>query len=302
MSFLNNTKLSISPIAWTNDDDPTLGGDTSFERCISDMAIAGYTGTELGSKYPKDGRVLKQALSQKNLVLSSAWFSSFFTDPNSYHQTIDDFYEQASFLKLAGANIINVCECAGSIQQTNKAIFGEAKPIFSDIQWLRLFDGLHTIGRIANEMGMQLSYHFHLGTGVQTEAEIQMLMDNTSPNLVGLLLDTGHAYAAYARPTALIEKYHHRINLVHLKDIRKDILTQVKHQQMNFMAAVKAGMFTVPGDGCIDFENILPKLSHEGYQGWLVIEAEQDPQQANPLVYAQKAKHYLLNELNVGAG
>lgn len=301
MSFLNNTKLSISPIAWTNDDDPTLGGETSFEQCISDMADAGYQGTELGSKYPKDARLLKQALSKKNLVLSSGWFSSFFTDPKSYHQSIDDFYEHASFLKLAGAEIINVCECAGSIQQTDKSIFGEAKPIFSDVQWQRLFDGLHTIGRMANEMSMQLSYHFHLGTGVQTDAEIQILMDNTSPKLVGLLLDTGHAYAAYARPTSLIEKYHQRINLVHLKDIRKDILAQVKHQKMSFMAAVKSGIFTVPGDGCIDFDNILPQLSHRDYKGWLVVEAEQDPHKANPLVYAQKAKHYLVNQIKVGA-
>lgn len=291
--MLNKSKLAISPIGWTNDDDPSLGGHISFEQCITEMRQAGFEGTELGSKFPKDAKELKRLLAAQDLTLSSAWFSSFFTDVKKYQQTLDAFFEHASFLKACGANIINVCEVNESIQQTDLALFDGHKPLFSDDQWQRLFDGLHAMGRIAHALGMQLAYHFHLGTGVQNQVEVEHLMENTSPELVGLLLDTGHAYAAGIDIDGLINQYGQRINLLHLKDVRLSILEQVKQQKLCFMEAVKLGLFTVPGDGCIDFKPILTHMHHCHYQGWIVVEAEQDPAKAEPLLYAQKAKLYL---------
>ncbi len=291
--MLNKSKLAISPIGWTNDDDPSLGGDIAFERCINEMHQAGFAGTEIGSKFPKDVVELKSKLAAQELALTSAWFSSFFTNPKKYHQTLDAFFERASFLKVCGANIINVCEVNDSIQQDDVALFNGHKPFFSDDQWQRLFDGLHVIGRIAHALGMQLAYHFHLGTGVQNQDEVDHVMNNTSPELVGLLLDTGHAYAAGINIDRLINQYGQRINLLHLKDVRLPILEEVKQQKLNFMQAVKLGMFTVPGDGCIDFKPILTQMHHCKYQSWFVVEAEQDPAKADPLLYAQKAKLYL---------
>jgi inosose dehydratase len=291
--MLNKCKLAISPIGWTNDDDPSLGGHISFEQCISEMRQAGFEGTELGSKYPKDAKDLKQRLASQGLSLSSAWFSAFFTNPYQYQQTLDAFFDKASFLKNVGATIINVCEVNDSIQQKDLPLFGHHKPTFNDDQWQRLYDGLQAMGRIATEMGMQLAYHFHLGTGVQNQDEVDRLMANTSPELVGLLLDTGHAYAAGVDIHALISQYGARIRLLHLKDVRPDILQQAIEQKWSFMTAVKQGMFTVPGDGCIDFKPILLQMHHVHYQGWIVVEAEQDPAKAEPLLYAQKAKHYL---------
>lgn len=291
--MLSRCKLAISPIGWTNDDDPSLGGHISFEQCITEMSQAGFEGTELGSKFPKDAMILKHQLAAQNLSLSSAWFSSFFTNPNQYHQTMDTFFNHVSFLKACGASIINVCEVYNSIQQNNVALFSDYKPMFNDKQWQRLFDGLHAMGRITHALGMQLAYHFHLGTGVQNQQEVDQLMENTSPELVGLLLDSGHAYAAGIDIGALIGQYGKRINLLHLKDVRPDILQQVKEKKLSFMDGVKLGMFTVPGDGCIDFKAILTQMHQCHYQGWMVVEAEQDPAKAEPFLYAQKAKHYL---------
>lgn len=291
--MLKHCKLAIAPIGWTNDDDPSLGGDILFEQCIAEMHQAGFEGTELGAKFPREATQLKTMLAQQSLALSSAWFGTYFTDDTQYQKTMDAFFTQASFLKSCGAKVINVCEVQGSIQQRALPLFADHKPIFSDGQWQALFDGLHSIGRIAQALGMQLAYHFHLGTGVQDQDEVDYLMAHTSPDLLGLLLDTGHAYAAGYDIEALIARYGHRISLLHLKDVRPKILQQMKMENGSFMDAVWRGMFTVPGDGCMDFTAILTQMHHCHYQGWIVVEAEQDPVKAIPLDYAQKARQYL---------
>lgn len=288
-----NIKLGIAPINWCNDDDPNLGKEISFEQCIDEMALAGYVGTELGNKYPRDVGLLKNALNERGLQLSSAWFSTYFTDPSQYNETLSRFLDHLSFMRALGAQYINVCECGYAIQGTDLPILGPDKPEFSSDQWTLLIEGLHALGRIAHDYHMQIVYHYHAGTGVFSESEIDFLMENTSPQLVHLLLDTGHAAFAGINSIDLIRKYGDRIKYVHLKDLRSDVLKWVESKQVNFMDAVRNGVFTVPGDGSIDFHPIFLELKKLNYEGWMIVEAEQDPALAPPLEYALKAYDYL---------
>jgi inosose dehydratase len=286
-------KLGIAPINWSNDDDPNLGKDISFQRCIKEMAQAGYSGTELGSKFPRDIKVLQPALAEQGLQLASAWFSTYFTEEGRGETTLSHFLEQVSFLRAMGARFINVCECGHAISGSQLPVFGPLKPKFSESQWRQLIQGLHTIGRIAQDFNLQIVYHYHAGTGVFNKDEIDFLMQHTSPELVSLLLDTGHAACADIDPMHLIESHGSRIRYVHLKDIRLNSFNKVITQNLSFMDGVRAGLFTVPGDGCLDFSPILAALKSASYNGWMIVEAEQDPVIANPLDYAQKAMAYL---------
>lgn len=286
-------KLGIAPINWCNDDDPNLGKETSFEQCIDEMAQAGYVGTELGNKYPRDVSILKEALQSRGLQLSSAWFSTYFTDPGQYEKCLSQFLDHLSFMRAMGAYYINVCECAHAIQGTDMSILGAYKPQFTEQQWSALIGGLHAIGRIASDFNMQIVYHYHAGTGVFTEDEIDFLMEHTSPQLVSLLLDTGHAAFAGIDSVDLIRKYGDRIKYVHLKDIRLPVYKKVETDQLDFMAAVRAGVFTVPGDGDLNFTPVLDALKDIEYKGWMIVEAEQDPKVAPALEYAMKAYEYL---------
>ncbi len=286
-------KLGIAPINWCNDDDPELGKEISFEQCIREMSEAGYIGTELGNKYPREVPVLKKALNAHGLQLSSAWFSTFFTDPEQYENTLSRFMEHLSFMRAMGASFINVCECGHAIQGTELPVLSPHKPEFSAEQWAKLIQGLHAIGRIAHDFNMHLVYHYHAGTGVFYEDEIDYLMENTSPQLISLLLDTGHAAFADVDSLDLINKYHDRIVYVHLKDVRAEVLNRVKNEHMNFMDAVRCGVFTVPGDGAIHFAPIMQMLQKHQYSGWMIVEAEQDPAKAPPLQYARKAYDFL---------
>lgn len=288
-----NIKLGIAPINWCNDDDPDLGKDISFEQCINEMAMAGYIGTELGNKYPRDSNVLKRALESCGLQLSSAWFSTYFTVDGQYENTLSRFLEHLSFMRAMGSSYINICECGHAIQGTTLPVISPSKPEFTEKQWEQLTQGLHALGRIAHDFNMQLVYHYHAGTGVYSANEIDYLMERTSPELISLLLDTGHAAFAGIDPLDLIARHVDRIKYVHLKDIRSDVLRATERKQLNFMDAVRAGVFTVPGDGAIDFGPIFKALKNNHYNGWMIVEAEQDPAKAPPLEYARKAFAYL---------
>lgn len=290
MHSFNSVKLAVAPINWTNDDDPSLGGDISFHQCIREMHDAGFTGTEIGNKYPKDPQQLLKELKEYHLQVSSAWFSTFFTVPGRYQGTLKKFIQHMSFMRAVGADVINLCESGHSIQQLDEPLFSDKKPTFTAEQWSLLIQGLHQIGRIAHDFGFKVAYHYHLGTGVQAREEIDHLMERTSPKLLGLLLDTGHAYAAGVDPIDLIQQYGDRINQVHLKDIRQEIMNRSEEKQWTFMESVRQGLFTVPGDGCISFQQVFEGLESLSYRGWFVVEAEQDPKKANPLEYAKKAR------------
>ena len=288
-----NIKLGIAPINWSNDDDPNLGKDISFEQCIEEMSLAGYVGTELGNKFPRDVNVLKSTLEYRGLQLSSAWFSTFFTESGRYESTLSLFLDHLSFTRAVGARYINVCECGNAIQGSHLPVLSPNKPEFSEAQWQQLIQGLHTMGRIASDFNMKIVYHYHAGTGVFFEHEIDFLMEHTNPDLVSLLLDTGHAVFAGINPLNLISKFGERIQYVHLKDIRDAVLNKTEKDQLSFMDAVRLGVFTVPGDGSIDFSSIMDALEHYNYEGWMIVEAEQDPVKAPPLEYAKQAIHYL---------
>ncbi|KUO75920.1 MAG: myo-inosose-2 dehydratase [Clostridia bacterium BRH_c25] len=292
--MLDNKKvmLGIAPIAWTNDDMPELGGENTFEQCISEMALSGFTGSEIGNKYPRDTKVLKKALELRGIRICNAWFSAFLTT-KPLEDTVSEFIKQRDFLHELGAGVIGVAEQGHSIQgRTDLPVF-DNKPVFTDEEWKRLTEGLETLGRLAAEKGMLVAYHHHMGTGVQTLEEIDRLMSSTDPELVHLLFDSGHLTFSGENPEEVLKKYVSRVKHVHLKDIRENVLDKVKTEKLSFLQGVREGVFTVPGDGMIDFAPLFKLLQDNDYSGWMVVEAEQDPAKANPFEYALKARKYI---------
>ncbi len=287
----NTIKLGIAPIAWTNDDLPELGGENTFEQCVSEMALAGFTGSEVGNKYPRDTEVLKKALSLRGLQIASAWFSAFLTT-KPLEETVEAFIEHRDFLYAMGAKVIVVSEQGKSVQGQAVPVYKE-KPVFTEEEWKLLVDGLHRLGELAAEKDMAIVFHHHMGTGIQTTEEIDKLMKLTDPNLVSLLFDTGHLVFSGEDPIHVLKKHLPRIKHVHLKDIRPEVVVRVKEEDLSFLQAVKAGAFTVPGDGGIQFDEVFTTLAASDYTGWFVVEAEQDPALANPFEYAVKARRYI---------
>ena len=287
----NKVKLGIAPIGWTNDDMPDLGAENTFEQCVSEMALAGFTGCEVGNKYPKDPAVLKKALDLRGMQICNAWFSSFLiTKP--YEEVEADFIKHATFLKEMGAKVVGISEQSYSIQGTDKPIF-EAKYVMNDEEWDVSCKGLNKLGKTAKDMGIALTLHHHMGTVVQTEAEIDRMMENTDPELFSLLFDSGHLAYCGEDYMSVLKKYAKRIKHVHLKDIRPDVIAKVKAEHLSFLQGVRMGTFTVPGDGAIDFAPIFDVLAETGYEGYVLVEAEQDPAIANPFEYALKARKYI---------
>ena len=289
----NKVKLGIAPIAWTNDDMPDLGKENTFEQCVSEMALAGFTGSEVGNKYPKDPEVLKKALELRGVEICNQWFSSFLiTKP--FEEVEKEFRAQLTFLKAMGAKVIGASEQSYSVQgQLDTPIFGH-KYVMNDQEWDTFCTGMNKLGKIAKEeYGIALTFHHHMGTVVQSLAEVDRMMENTDPEYVSLLFDTGHFTYCGEDPLAVVKKYVHRIKHVHLKDIRPEVVEQVKKENMSFLAGVRAGAFTIPGDGCINYDPIFKVLEEAGYEGYMVVEAEQDPAKANPLEYAIRARKFI---------
>lgn len=289
---METIQLGIAPIAWTNDDLPELGAENTFEQTISEMALAGFKGTEIGNKYPKDPNILKKALDLRGLQVASAWFSSFLTT-EPYEKTEAAFIKHRDFLYALGAEVIVVSEQGRSIQGQMATPVFDQKPVFTELEWSKLTTGLEKLGDVAAEKGLTIVYHHHMGTGVQTTAEIQHLMEHTNPTKVSLLFDTGHLVFSGEDPLAIYTQFKERIKHIHFKDIREPLAEEVKRQHDSFLTGVKKGVFTVPGDGMIDFRPIMAAILENTYTGWIVVEAEQDPTKANPLEYAIKARNYI---------
>ena len=286
-------KLGIAPIGWCNDDMPELGAENTFRQTVSEMALAGFTGCEIGNKYPSDPVVLKQQLDLRGMRIASRWFSSFLLD-QPYDQVRRDFETELDFLAAVGANRINVSEQSGSIQGKDLPILtGNHRRIMNDREWERLCDGLNALGRAAASRGFKLCFHHHMGTVVQTAAETDRLMANTDPDYVFLCYDTGHFTFAGEDPLAMLKKYVHRVGHVHLKDMRLRVVEEARKNQWSFLQSVRNGAFTVPGDGDVDFDPVFRLLDEANYQGWLLVEAEQDPAKADPLEYAIKARSFI---------
>ncbi len=287
----NKVKLGIAPIAWTNDDMPDLGAENTFEQCISEMALAGFTGCEVGNKYPKDTAVLKKALDLRGMQICNAWFSTFLTT-KPYEETEAEFIKHITFLKEMGAKVVGISEQGHSIQGTDLSIFDD-KYVMNDEEWELLCTGVNKLGKVAKDMGITLTFHHHMGTVVQTAAEIDRLMENTDPEYFNLLFDSGHLAYCGEDYMYILKKYINRIKHVHLKDIRPDVVAEVKANGLSFLQGVRKGTFTVPGDGVIDFAPIFDVLAENNYEGYVLVEAEQDPAIANPFEYAVKARKYI---------
>ena len=289
-----NVHLGIAPIGWCNDDMPELGAENTFRQIVSEMALAGFTGCEIGNKFPANPEELKEQLNLRGMRVASRWFSSFLlTEP--YEAVEAAFREELDFLAAAGADRINVSEQSYSIQgRTDVPVLtGDHRHIMDDAEWDVLCRGLNGLGRTARNRGFRLCYHHHMGTVIQTARETDRLMEGTDPELVFLCYDTGHFTFAGEDPLTMLKKYAPRVGHVHLKDMRLPVVERAREEGWSFLQAVRQGAFTVPGDGDVDFDPVFGLLASAGYRGWLLVEAEQDPARADPLAYAIKARRYI---------
>ncbi|KXZ13125.1 myo-inosose-2 dehydratase [Bacillus nakamurai] len=284
----------IAPIGWRNDDIPEIGAGNTLQHLLSDIVVARFQGTEVGGFFPEPS-ILNKELGLRNLRIAGKWFSSFILR-DGIETTAAEFTEQCKYLQEVGADVATVSEQTYSVQGLDIDVF-KKKPYFTNEEWETLCNGLNRLGKIADEHGLTLVYHHHLGTGIQTAEEVDRLMEHTDPAHVHLLYDTGHAYISDGDYMSMLNKHIDRIKHVHFKDARLDIMEQCKKEGKSFQQSFLQGMFTVPGDGCIDFTDVYRTLLKHDYSGWIVIEAEQDPDVANPLEYALMARQYIDREL-----
>ncbi|WP_119275162.1 myo-inosose-2 dehydratase [Taklimakanibacter deserti] len=278
-----NVRIGINPITWTNDDVPELGGDTPLETCLSETKQAGYAGSELGGKFPRDAQVLKPIMARYGLAVISGWY-----DGRCAEKDVEDEMEaigpHLALLKEMGASHVVYADTSLG---RHGAIWGpiSQRPSLSAEEWPAYGKKLTDLAERMEDFGVSMAFHHHMGTIVETDEEVGLLMRHTG-HAVGLLYDTGHSIFSGGDPLALIRKHVKRVVHVHCKDARKAVLEKARAEDMSFMGAVMAGIFTVPGDGCIDYRAILKVLAENDYSGWLVVEAEQDPKKAHPLTYA----------------
>ena len=286
-------RLGICPIGWSNDDMWDLGDENTFQQCISEMKLAGFDGCEVGHKYPEDKTVLKHMLDARNLTIASKWFSSFLVD-KTYEEVEAEFIKELDYLSYVGATAINVSEQSGSIQgQLDTPVLDDKKRVLTDEEWDRFTTGLNKLGKIAADRGFKLCFHHHMATVVQTFEETKRLMDNTDPRYVYLCFDTGHFTFSKEDAVKAAKEFGPRIGHVHLKDIRPDMMEKAYAEGFKFRKAVLEGCFTIPGDGCVDYPGVFKALHDAHYEGWFIVEAEQDPAKANPLEYAKMAREYI---------
>lgn len=290
-----SVRVAAVPNAWVNDDLPELGRGTSFEQIISEMALAGYEGTELGSTYPSDPDTLNAALAVRGLSPSGGWVSTWFASKGGAHeQTLEAFRAQIPFFTAIGLQDVYVAEVTGAVHQQPVPALAN-RPVFDDEQWEAMISGLGEMGRIAAEHGLRINYHHHTGTGVQSSEDIDRLMADTVAGETWLLLDTAHLLVGGGDPMDVLTRHEGRIGHVHLKNLRQPVLDRMHEQSLSFWDALRQGIFTVPGDaeGCIDFAPLLRKLADDGWSGWLVVEAEQDPATAHPLELFRTARRHI---------
>ena len=285
-------KLGMSPISWTNDDLPELGGDTSLETCLKETRLAGFSGTELGGKFPNNPNSLKIVLDAHELKLISGWYSGTLLK----NKLNDEKIKLDKMLKLfvkVGASVLVYGETYNTVQN-NKDKPLNSRPRLSEFDIKQYGQDLSNLADYCLDKGVPLSFHHHMGTVVETQNEIEQLMDNTRES-VGLLLDTGHLLFANGDYEKIISAFGNRINHVHAKDIRENILKKVDKTKDSFLDCVLNGIFTVPGDGCINYRKFIKRLKDIKYSGWIVVEAEQDPLKANPFEYARKGYNTLVS-------
>ena len=277
-------RLGMSPISWSNDDLPQLGGETPLEVCLSETRQAGFVGTETGGKFPQQPAALAAVLKDHDLALVSGWYSGTLIN-NDLDAELDRIADQLALFKAVGASVIVYGETFNTVQNRQEKPL-TSRPRLADFDVAAYGRRLTALAEHCAAEGVPLTFHHHMGTAVETEDEIDAVMKATG-EAVGLLLDTGHLVFAGGDNASVIAKHGARINHVHTKDIRSDILPTIDRNRDSFLDCVLRGVFTVPGDGMIDYDDVMQRLYDVGYEGWVIIEAEQDPAKANPLEYAK---------------
>lgn len=292
-------RIGTNPIAWSNDDLLSLGGETPLETCLTEARQAGFTGIELGNKFPRDAAKLSPILAAHDLKLVSGWYSSRLLE-RSAEDEIAALQPHLTLLKALGCTAMVYAEVTGCVHGEQSLPLSRRRTI-ADSEWPEFTRRLTVVADYLAGQGVRMAYHHHMGTVVETEAEIDRMMAGVGSNF-GLLLDTGHLTFSGADPVAVARRYAGRITHVHAKDVRRSVLDQAKAENWSFLNAVIAGVYTVPGDGCVDFPAVLAEVKKGGFDnGWIVVEAEQDPAKAHPFTYA-KLGYSNLARFVTGAG
>jgi len=287
--------LGIAPIAWSNDDMPELGGGTSIEICLFEARSAGFKGIELGGKFPRNPGAIKYLLNKFNLELPGGWYGAHLNE-RSVEEEWQAMQNQIELHKLINSSVFIFADVSGSIQGESKTPLSK-RPRLKDNEWSDYCNKISEIAKRLSDIGLPMSYHEHMGTIIQSEQDIYRLLDNTDDN-TSLLFDTGHIFFAKGDYGSILKKYVSRVNHVHCKDIRKEILNRSLSNDLSFRDSFLEGVFTVPGDGYINYKPLFEILYDNKYSKWLIVEAEQDPKKANPLKYAKIGYKYLNKILN----
>ncbi|KQQ91225.1 myo-inosose-2 dehydratase [Aureimonas sp. Leaf324] len=286
-------RIGANPICWSNDDRQDIGGHISLEQCLSEASAIGIEGMELGHKFPKDPDGLKAKLAEYGMVFVGGWYSTFLLERDADAE-FAAAKDHIALVKGAGTDIFIVCECTGTVHG-NEAAPLSARPVLDEEQWATLLPRMTRFAELLRDEGLKIAYHHHMGTVIQTGEEIDRLMAGTGDAFT-LLLDTGHATWAGADPVDLARRYRDRIVHFHAKDVRLDVARQAGAEDWSFLTSVLAGVYTVPGDGSVDYVSVLKALPD--YAGWVVIEAEQDPEKAHPATYVKMGHDNLVRFLS----
>jgi myo-inosose-2 dehydratase len=281
-------RIGTNPIAWSNDDMPELGGETPLETCLAEAKSVGFEGMELGNKFPRQPDALKAALAPFGLACVSGWYSLELL-ARDVDAEMKALRPHLDLLKAMGSNVLVACECSNTVQGQRGTPLSK-RPILAEAEWAEFGRRLTDLAERTLAEGVRLTYHHHMGTVVQAENEIRKLMSVTG-EAFHLLLDTGHVTWGGGDPAALARDFKARISHVHAKDVRPDVRAKADAEDWSFLDSVVKGVYTVPGDGMVDFVKVFKEL--KGYSGWIVIEAEQDPAVANPLKYATMGMAHL---------
>ncbi len=283
-------KLGIAPIAWSNDDMPELGGDTPIEKCLDDARKSGFTGIELGGKFPRNPGITKFLLEKYELKMPGGWYGALLRKRSAKEEWLA-LQDHLNLLKLVNADVFIFADVSGSIQgEQSRAL--TTRPKLEQDEWRNYCNKINDLSNMLMDEGIPMSYHEHMGTIIQSEEDVDKFVSLTNDNTF-LLYDTGHLMFSGADCERILKNYISKINHVHCKDIRKDTLLNSIKDDLSFRDSFLNGVFTVPGDGCIDYEPLIKVLFESKYKDWLIIEAEQDPKKANPLEYAKIGYNYL---------
>ena len=279
-----SVRFGVSPIAWINDDLPELGGETPVETVLRDAHALGFEGIELGGKFARDPVQLGAQLGTHNLALIGGWWSAALL-ARTVDEEIEALQAHLQLLEALGSSVFIIAECSNTIHGDRRRPLC-ATPRLSEEQWPAFGARLSTLAGYLESRGLRLAYHFHLGTVVDGEDDIERFVAHTDER-VGFVVDTGHAALGGINAERLIRTYPDRVAHVHAKDVRRQVFDDTLKGNGSFLEGVLAGMFTVPGDGDLDFRGVAQALVDIGYSGWVVVEAEQDPALADPRAYSR---------------